>query len=114
MYKKTLAIPARLQKESLTEEELQELSSYGDQPMTEEEIEQRQIDEAINLIDQQREELIRQANYQLKIAKQIAMDCMLAAIEYPPSWRERAAILKQIINTGAGDIPQQPPIPEGI
>jgi hypothetical protein len=42
---KTIAIPARLLKEALTEDEKLELQQYGNQPLSEADLEQKRLDE---------------------------------------------------------------------
>lgn len=57
--------------------------------------------------------LRRQAQALLELGDRVATRCVKAGIAYPDDWRAFDAVLRLIAISGAGDIPTQPPFPEG-
>lgn len=60
--KKTIAIPVRLQKDHLSEEEREELKKYGEQLMTPEEIEAIEAEQQANELEAQKATIQQEIN----------------------------------------------------
>lgn len=51
------------------------------------------------------------AKKELEKSDLVAMRCLKDGIAYPQAWRDYDAVLRQIVNTGEGEMPAQPTYP---
>lgn len=111
---KFIAIPARLLRDDLTDEEKSELAqNYGEQPMTAEEISEREIESAAALSQQISSILIEATKDELNKSDMVAMRCFKAGVDFPQEWKNYTLSLRNIILNKSGQIPQRPNYPEG-
>lgn len=110
---KTLAIPARLLKADLTPEEKEELSQFGDQPMTADEIAARKEEVAASAIDAPIVQAKQDAVEALEKSDVQILRCIERNIPVPTEWAEYRAVLRLIAKTGMVDIPNPPDYPAG-
>ncbi|MDI1227352.1 MAG: hypothetical protein PSY14_06695 [bacterium] len=59
------------------------------------------------------EDLKAQASRQLMATDAVISRCLEAGVEYPAAWRDYRAALRGVAAAGTGDMPMQPPFPEG-
>lgn len=110
---KTIAIPARLQKQNLTAEEQTELAAFGHQPMTADEISARQTEEAANAISLPIVQAKADAVKALDKSDMTALRCLKAGVTFPAEWQVYVAALRAIVAGSAGPLPAQPVYPAG-
>lgn len=110
---KTLAIPARLQKENLTDAEKAELATFGDQPMSPAEIAARQKEEALAIPALVMSDLKDNAAEALDQTDMTALRCVKANIPFPDEWQDYVTNLRAVITSGVGPLPVRPAYPEG-
>lgn len=110
---KTIAIPARLQKENLTAEEQAELAAFGHQEMTADEVSARQAEEAESISKTARDTLVSMAQDALFKSDLVSIRCLKSGSAFPGEWQAYVADLRAIVAGGAGPLPDQPAYPAG-
>lgn len=110
---KTIAIPARLQKDTLTDAETTELESFGHQEMTAAEMEARQLEAAADLAAQAVSELKHRARRALDQTDMVALRCVKAGVAFPTEWRSYVVALRAIVAGSEAPIPVRPDYPAG-
>jgi hypothetical protein len=111
---KTLAIPARLLKSRLTEEEQAELETFGHQEMTPAEAADFLAGQQENTASVEAAEQICSARKALVTSDMVAIRCFKSGISFPPEWKTYVNACRAIVKGAAEPLPEQPPFPDSI
>ena len=90
------------------------LSLVGDQPMTAQEIADRQVEEAANIIAEVSANLKQAALTSLNTTVRMTAErCVIAGVPFPADWQAYVAALRAVVNGTSTNLPVQPLFPAG-